>query len=91
VANEWDQGIYVSPAEDFEEADSINSVVTTRDGRTIEPTTATLAPILMGVAEQEERDFRVVTLHSHNGAVAFRRGNDRSERFGRRGELYVFW
>jgi hypothetical protein len=44
-ANVWGLGVYVSPAADYAGAASVERVVLKRDGRTIEPTTATLAPV----------------------------------------------
>ena len=46
-ANEWGLGIYVSPKEKYEGTDSIQRVVIRRAGRTIEPTTATIAPVMI--------------------------------------------
>ena len=47
-ANDWGLGIYVSPKENSEKADSIQRVAVKRAGLTIEPTTTTLAPLSVG-------------------------------------------
>ena len=53
-ANVWGLGIYVSPSKNHAAADSIRRVVLKRDGRIIEPTATTIAPI-PGVAEGEAK------------------------------------
>lgn len=52
LANLLGLGIYVSPKENSDKADSIERVVLRRAGRTIEPTTTTLAPITVGTEVQ---------------------------------------
>ncbi len=45
VANKWGVAVYVLPTQDVEKADSIQKVWVRRAGRTIPPTTTTLAPV----------------------------------------------
>ena len=47
VANGWGVGIYVSPAGDFDRADSIHRVVIRRGTETIQPITTTIAPVVL--------------------------------------------
>jgi hypothetical protein len=47
VANLWGLGIYASPSDNYSAADSIKRVVLKRGGRTVEPTTTTLGPIVV--------------------------------------------
>jgi hypothetical protein len=60
-ANGWGAGIYVSPAQSYEKAESIQRIAIRRAGRTIEPTTSTFAPITLkgpaGVTKQVSKGF----------------------------------
>jgi len=60
-ANGWGAGIYVSPAQSYEKAESIQRVMIRREGRTIEPTTSTFAPVTLqgpaGVTKQVSKGF----------------------------------
>jgi hypothetical protein len=46
-ANGWGVGIYVSPAQNYDKAESIQRLAIRRDGQTIEPTTSTFAPVTL--------------------------------------------
>jgi hypothetical protein len=45
AANGWGVGIYISPSENLDHADSIQNVVIRREGHTIQPLTTTIAPV----------------------------------------------
>lgn len=61
AANGWGVGIYVMPAVTVDKADAIQSVTVVREDRTIEPLTATLAPVVMqtvdGVSKRLAKGF----------------------------------
>jgi len=48
AVNSWRVGLFVSPASDSQLADSIEKVFVRRGNQTIEPTTITLAPVVIG-------------------------------------------
>jgi len=60
-ANGWGVGIYVSPAQNYEKAESIQRLAIRRAGQTIEPTTSTFAPVnvqgLAGATKQVSKGF----------------------------------
>jgi hypothetical protein len=60
-ANGWGVGIYVSPAENYDKAESIERLAIRRGGRTIEPLTSTLAPVPLrdatGATKQVSKGF----------------------------------
>jgi hypothetical protein len=56
AANGWGVGIYVSPQQDYNNADAIQSVFIRREGQIFEPLTATIAPVpLIGPGGAEKR------------------------------------
>jgi hypothetical protein len=61
AANRWGTGIYVFPAERSVNADAIQRIEIRREGRVIEPTTSTVAPIALtmpdGSTKQLARGF----------------------------------
>jgi hypothetical protein len=60
-ANGWGVGIYVSPAQNYAKAESIQRLAIRRAGQTIEPTTSTFAPVNLqgpaGVTKQVSKGF----------------------------------
>jgi hypothetical protein len=60
-ANGWGVGIYVSPAQNYEKAESIKRLAIRRAGKTIEPLTSTLAPVTLrdatGATKQVSKGF----------------------------------
>jgi hypothetical protein len=60
-ANGWGVGIYVSPAQNYDKAESIQRIAIRRAGHTIEPTTSTFAPVTLagpgGVTKQVSKGF----------------------------------
>jgi hypothetical protein len=58
VANLWGLGIYATPSDNYLTADSIKRVVLKRGDRTIEPTTATLGPIVVEHDSQSKEFIR---------------------------------
>ena len=57
AANGWGVGVYVSPAADFDSAESIKRVVIQRGSSTIEPETATLSPVTVENATGEKKQL----------------------------------
>jgi len=60
-ANGWGVGIYVSPAQNYDKAASIERLSIRREGRTIEPLTSTFAPVPLrdasGATKQVAKGF----------------------------------
>jgi hypothetical protein len=60
-ANGWGVGIYVSPVQNYEKAESIQRLAIRRAGQTVEPTTSTFAPVNVqgpaGTTKQVSKGF----------------------------------